>query len=102
MTAVEFWPDYGGALLWDERGEPVPIDQLPLPPELVTRAARWVAEYDDAKLPWEPTGDEAWLAVGRRLFGELRRELLARGLELEPNEPFWAEPDETSPPDRAG
>lgn len=102
MTTLEFWPDYGGALLWDERGERVPLDELSLPSELVARAAHWIAAYDDAKLPWEPTRDEAWLVEGRRLFVDLRRELLARGLELEPNEPFWAEPDETSPPDRAG
>ncbi|OGO54341.1 MAG: hypothetical protein A2V84_04345 [Chloroflexi bacterium RBG_16_70_13] len=98
MTIVEFWPDYDGALLWDESGERVPLAELSLPPDIVARAARWIAEYDDSKLPWEPTRDEAWLAEGRLLFAELRRELFARGIELQPNEPFWPEPDESSPP----
>src|SRR3990170_99464 len=79
MTIVEFWPDYDGALLWDESGERVPLAELSLPPDIVARAARWIAEYDDSKLPWEPTRDEAWLAEGRLLFAQLRRELFAGG-----------------------
>ena len=33
MTIVEFWPDYDGALLWDESGERVPLAELSLPPD---------------------------------------------------------------------
>jgi hypothetical protein len=97
MTTFEFWPDYNGALLWDKSGERIHLAELSLPPDIVARAARWIAEYDDAKMPWEPTRDVVWLADGRRLFVDLRRELLPQGIELEPNEPFWVEPDETSP-----
>jgi hypothetical protein len=89
MTTFEFWPDHGGALLWTDGGERVSLDELPLPPDLVERARSWVADYDDAKLPWEPTRDEAWLGEGRRLFVDLRRALLERDIELEPNEEFW-------------
>lgn len=92
MTTLEFWPDYGGALLWSDGGARVGLGELSLPPDLVERCRRWIAGYDDSKLPWEPTRDEAWLAEGRRLFADLRRELLDRGVELEPNEAFWAEP----------
>lgn len=91
MTTLEFWPDYGGALLWTDGGERVALDELSLPPDLVERCRRWIADYHDSKLPWEPTRDEAWLAEGRRLFADLRRELLEQGVELEPNEAFWAE-----------
>lgn len=91
MTTLEFWPDYGGALLWTDGGEHVALDELSLPPDLVERCRRWIADYDDAKLPWEAR-DEAWLTVGRRLFADLRRELGEQGVELAPNEPFWAEP----------
>ena len=88
---LEFWPDYDGALLWTAGGERASLDDLSLPDELVDRARRWVAEYADSKLPWEPTVDEAWLSEGRRLFAALKAELVSQGVELEPNEEFWAE-----------
>lgn len=91
MTTFEFWPDYGGALLWTDGGERVSLDELSLPVDLVERARRWIVDYDDSKLPWEPTRDEAWLGEGRRVFAELRGALLERGIELEPNEEFWAD-----------
>jgi hypothetical protein len=49
-----------------------------------------VARYDDTKLPWEPTRDDDRLADGRRLFADLRDELLAMGIDLESDEEFWA------------
>jgi len=94
MKMLEFWPDYAGALLWSANGERVPLDDVPLPEDLIERARRWIAEYDDSKLPWEPTRDDEWLSQGRLLLVDLRRELLPHGLELEPNEDFWTQPGE--------
>lgn len=91
MTMLEFWPDYSGALLWTADGKRLSLADMPLPKELAERAERWVAEYADSKLPWEPTRDDEWLAEGRRLLVELRRELVGHGFDLEPNEDFWAE-----------
>jgi hypothetical protein len=91
VTRLEFWPDYSGALLWTADGERMALDQLPLSRELVEQAQRWVARYEESKLPWEPTRDEEWLAEGRRLLGDLRRELAPHGFELEPDERFWTE-----------
>ena len=90
MKMLEFWPDYSGTLLWTAKGERVSLDDVPLPRDLIEQADRWIADYDDSKLPWEPTRDDEWLSVGKRLFVDLRRELLKHGLELEPNEDFWA------------
>jgi hypothetical protein len=92
VTKLEFWPDYGGALLWSADGERVALEDLPLSRELVEHARSWVARYEESKLPWEPTRDEAWLAEGRRLLDDLRRVLGPHGFELEPDERFWAEP----------
>jgi hypothetical protein len=97
MERLEFWPDYGGALLWTADGERVPLESLSLPPDLVARATRWVAAYDDAKLPWEPTRDAEWLAEGRHLLAELREELRGRGFELQPDEELWAGRDPGPP-----
>jgi len=90
MERLTFWPDYTGALLWTGRGERVSLEDLSLSGDLVERARRWTAGYDDAKLPWEPTRDDVWLAEGRRLFADLRRELAVRGKDLVSDEDFWA------------
>jgi hypothetical protein len=90
MTTLEFWPDYGGALLWTDGGERTSLEAFPIAPDLVERARTWIAGYDDSKLPWEPTRDDAWLAEGRQLFADLRMALLDLGMALEPNEEFWA------------
>jgi hypothetical protein len=87
VTRLEFWPDYGGVLLHGG-GAAVELESLALPGELVERARRWVAGYDDARLDPDQR-DEAWVAEGRALFAELRRELLARGLELFDWEGYW-------------
>jgi len=87
-SRVEFWPDYGGALLWAS-GVRVDPRELPLPPELAVTAAEWVALYDDSKLPWEPTRDDAWIADGQRIFEALRDELWAHGIELVAGEDHW-------------
>lgn len=89
MKTLEFWPDFAGALLWTGEGAPVSLDDVPLPRELIERAGRWVAAYDDSKLPWEPTHDDEWLAQGRRLFVDLRRDLLEHGFDLQAGEDFW-------------
>jgi hypothetical protein len=84
---LEFWPDYGGALL-HEAGERVPLDSLPLRPEVIDRAARWVATYDDARLdPTDP--DPAWRAEGRALYEVLREELAGHGIVLFDWEGIW-------------
>jgi hypothetical protein len=90
MTTLRFWPDYAGAVLWNAAGRRVAVEDVPVSPALVERAQRWVARYDDTKLPWEPTRDDDWLADGRRLFADLRDELLAMGIDLESDEEFWA------------
>ena len=90
MKVLEFWPDYSGALLWTDTGERVSLETVPLPRDLNEQASRWLVTYDDSKLPWEPTRDDEWLAEGKRLFVDLRRELLKHGFDLQPNEDFWA------------
>ena len=92
MKTIEFWPDYSGALLW-VGGVPVVLEEARLPPGLVWRALDWVAGYDDSKLPWESTRDDEWLSEGRQLFAELRSALLEQGIDLVPNEDFWATPE---------
>ena len=87
-SRLEFWPDYGGALLWSG-GAQVSLATLPLSPELVAAVGQWLAEYDDAKLPWEPTRDETWLAAGRGVFDALRDALWAHGIELVAGETHW-------------
>jgi hypothetical protein len=85
---LEFWPDYGGALLWTG-GVRIDPNELPIPAALAVQAAQWIARYDDTKLPWEPTRDEAWLDEGRRLFEALRDELWTSGIELVAGEDHW-------------
>jgi hypothetical protein len=91
MRKLEFWPDYSGALLWTDGGERVPLEDLPLPLDLINHANRWIARYDDSKLPWDAARDNEWLLEGKRLFADLRRELLEHDLDLQPNEDFWAQ-----------
>jgi hypothetical protein len=104
MKRLEFWPDYAGALLWSPDGERVSLENVPLSSELIERARRWIAGYDDSKLPWEPKREDKWLTEGRSLFTDLRQELLEHGFDLQPNEDFWAEPSgaEDVPPDDSG
>ena len=87
-SRLEFWPDYGGALLFAS-GVRVDPRELPLPPELTVTAGEWVARYDDAKLPWEPTRDEVWLEQGRQVFEALRDALWEHGIELVAGEDHW-------------
>jgi len=93
MDRLTFWPDYTGALLWTEAGERLTLEDAALSPDFVERAQRWVERYDDSKLPWEATRDDDWLAEGRRLFADLRRELADRGFDLASDEDFWAAED---------
>lgn len=88
MRTLEFWPDYGSALLHDA-GAAVPLDTLDLPPELVARASKWVSRYDDAWL--EPgSRDDAWIAQGQAIFKELRTALRAQSIELTDWEGYWS------------
>jgi hypothetical protein len=89
MDRLEFWPDYGGALLWTEAGEQSELDSLSLPEAIRHEAARWIERYDDSRLPWEPTRDDAWLADGGRLFVALRAALAVLGIELLAGEEHW-------------
>jgi hypothetical protein len=89
MHWLEFWPDYGGSLLWTEAGVCVDLDSLALPEDLRREAARWVEGYDDSKLPWEDSRDDVWLAEGRRLFVALAGALRAIDVLLVTTEDHW-------------
>lgn len=89
---LELWPDCGGALLHDG-GVPGPLAALPVQPDVVDRATRWLAEYDDAKAD-ATDPDEAWLAEGRALFEVLRASLAAHDIVLFDWEGLWAGPGE--------
>jgi hypothetical protein len=89
MMKLEFWPDYSGAILWTDGGERVRLEDLPIPTSLIERARRWVAMYDDSKMPWEPSRDDEWISEGRSLLDELQRELFGHGIDLQPDEEFW-------------
>ena len=86
---LEFWPDYGGVLLHD-RGAAVPLDRLPLPADLVDRASTWVAGYDDTRLPFGDSPDDAWSREGRALFAALREALAPAGIAVEDWEGIWS------------
>jgi len=60
-----------------------------VPETLRYEAARWIERWDDSKLPWEPTHDDAWLADGRRLFAALHAALGVLGIELVAGEELW-------------
>jgi hypothetical protein len=55
MGRLEFWPDYGGALLWTQAGEPLELASLALPAALRHEAVRWVERYDDNQAHREET-----------------------------------------------
>ena len=98
---LEFWPDYSGALLWDAGGREVALESLPIAPRLRKAVTRWMSEYDDSKLPWEPTADQEWLAQGRALLKDLQLALGPHGIEIEPDEQYWqAEQDNRSSTER--
>jgi hypothetical protein len=89
--AVEFWPDYSGALL-HVAGRPIPLTELPVPEDVAIRAAAWVGRYDDSKLPFGDRPDADWMAEGRALFAVLRECLAANDVTLIDWEGIWAEP----------
>jgi hypothetical protein len=90
-SRLEFWPDYEGVLLW-KGGHVMAIDDVALPTALAEEARRWVADYDDAKLPGGEAADPDWLEAGRRLFRDLERALAVQGIELFADEDHWAAP----------
>ena len=59
--------------LWDEKGDLVWLDSLPLSPQLQEELADW------ADIAWE-RWDEAVQAQGKRLYGEVARALDGRCL----------------------
>ncbi len=85
---LEFWPDYGGALLWDKQGKAIPLDTLPMSADLRARLEAWVTLYDDTRLPMEGSGDTAWLDLGTRLLAEVQ-ETLAPAYDVVVSEPWW-------------
>lgn len=96
---LEFWPDYSGVLL-HAAGSPVSLVELPLPADVIDRAAAWVAQYDDAKLPFGERHDEQWIAEGRALFQVIRSALAAHRIALDDWEGIWEQG--TSRPQDAG
>ena len=90
---LEWWPDYGGELLWlhaGQGGARVSLDAVGVSPELSTEITRWVTEYSDERLPLEGAGDVAWLSTGRELLFRVRAELAGR-YEVIVTEPYWGE-----------
>jgi hypothetical protein len=85
--AVEFWPDYSGALLFLDGRRVEPAD-LSIPDDVALRAAAWLQKYDDSKLPSGDNPDLDWVAEGRALFLMLR-DRLPRGFTLTDWEGFW-------------
>lgn len=72
----------------------MPLDALPLPPEVIVRTAKWVDRYDDARLD-RTDGDREWLAEGRALFGILRDALAVHDIVVVDWEGLWETHAET-------
>ena len=87
--AVEFWPDYSGALLHGA-GAPVQLTEFPIPADVVIRAAAWLGRYDDSKLPFGDHPDDDWMAEGRALFAVIGKGLAADDITLIDWEGIWA------------
>jgi hypothetical protein len=88
MRRIEFWPDYGQALLFSD-GAPVDIDGLGLPAGVLAVVGAWLGAYDDAKLE-SGALDDAWIGEGKRIFALLRSLLAADGIELTDWEGYWS------------
>jgi hypothetical protein len=87
MREVEFWPDYGGALLHEE-GRRLELRSLDLSSDLVAALDRWLGLYGDEKLD-PATRDAPWIEAGRQLFERLREELRRADIELIDWEGYW-------------
>lgn len=96
---LEFWPDYSGVLL-HAAGLPVSLGELPLPEDVIDQAAGWVAQYDDAKLPFGERHDEQWIAEVPALFQVIRSALAEHRIALDDWEGIWEQ--ETSHHQDAG
>lgn len=91
LPTLEWWPDYGGDLLWlrtGPGGRRASMAEVGLSPSFQERAARWLESYDDARLPIDGPGDSQWLATGLALLAEARAELTGRYL-IVVTEPYW-------------
>jgi hypothetical protein len=88
-AAVEFWPDYSGALL-HVAGRPIPLTELAIPDDIAVRAAAWVGRYDDAKLPFGDHPDGDWMVEGRAVFADIRDCLAEHNVTLIDWEGIWA------------
>lgn len=95
---VEFWPDYSGALL-HVAGKPIQLMDLPVPIDLAGRAAVWVTEYLDAKLPFGDRPDADWMTEGRAIFAAIRDGLARHDITLVDWEGIWAAPPADAIPD---
>lgn len=65
------------------------MSELPIPEQVVDRAAAWVAQYDDAKLLSGEGHGEGWIAEGRALFEVIRSSLAAHRIVLDDWEGIW-------------
>lgn len=93
LPTLEWWPDYGGDLLWSRSGEGgrrIAMDEVGLSTSFRQQAEPWLELYDDSKLPIDGSGDADWLATGRRLLTEAGDELTGRYV-LVVTEPYWTE-----------
>lgn len=76
VPTLEWWPDYGGDLLWSrfgQGGRRVTMAEVGLSAAFQERAASWLESYEDAKLPIDGNGDADWLAAGTRLLENAHR-----------------------------
>jgi hypothetical protein len=94
--AVEFWPDYPSALL-HVAGRQIAFADLPIPSDLARRAAAWVGEYDDTKLPFGDHPDAEWMTEGRAIFAAIHDALATHGVTLVDWEGIWASPPDAIP-----
>ena len=85
--SVEFWPDYGDALLYED-GTRRSVDDFDVPEALVSAIGRWLGQYDDLKLD-PATRDAGWIAEGQELFERLRDVLAREDVELFDWEGYW-------------
>jgi hypothetical protein len=84
---LEWWPDYGSALLW-HGSSAVSLITLPLEDRLRERLETWVGQYDDERLPFDGVGDADWVREGQHLLAEVR-EALNETHTVTVVEPWW-------------
>ena len=91
---LEWWPDYGGQLLWLRHGPggtALPLTDLPLSRDTRLALSDWLSAYSDDKLPMDGPGDPAWMKQGIALLARCRAELRP-GYAVVVTESWWGEP----------